>query len=175
MTYHIRLPGYECKNCKTMFMAYSKGVECPKCNKPEESGGETYDFVGITAWSMSFNKKKYKRYTPDAWYSGSYGEAVQGSIFRAFDYAKQNPNMSWGERVKGITLEDGDGNKFTNERYLVDLLTAVEKEFNLTPKERKIKQEISDKKFKADEQKEIEDRKLRNRIKKFIMSFTNFK
>ena len=168
---HIKIEAYNCKSCNTVFMAYAKGVECPKCNRPEESNGESFDFVGITVGCMAYHKKLYKQFTPYGWYEGSYSESLQYVVFRAFDYAKKYPKLGWNNFIDQKML-DGEGNEFTSKKHITELFTAIEKELNLTPKERKLKEEENIKKFDTDmvkfRSKEIEDNKWLNRIKKFL-------
>ena len=133
---HIKIEAYNCKSCNTVFMAYAKGVECPKCNSPEELNGESYDFVRITVGCMFFHKNKYKQFTPYGWYEGSYSESLQWVVFRAFDYAKKNPNLGWNNFIDQKMI-DGEGNEFINKKYFTVLFTAIEKELSLKLKERK--------------------------------------
>ena len=173
MSIHFQLPDYECKKCKTKFIAYSKGMECPKCKQPEESQGECYDFVGIQVNTMLNHKDEYGRFFPYGWYSGSYSEYVQGIIFRAFDCIEQNPEVGWEGFLKQKMI-DGDGNEFINEEYIRDLFIAVNEELHsLTPEERRLEYEAGFKKFEEELRKEEEEKnskKLVNRIKKFFIS-----
>ncbi|MBP6858067.1 MAG: hypothetical protein KBC11_02675, partial [Candidatus Pacebacteria bacterium] len=72
MTIHIRIPEYDCKNCETPFIVYSKGLGCPKCGQVEESNGEGYGFIDSQANALLVHQNVYGRFTPHAWHSGSY-------------------------------------------------------------------------------------------------------
>jgi len=174
MSIHFRLPEYECKNCKTTFIAYSRGIKCPKCKQPEESQGECYDFVVTQVGTMLHHKDEYGRFFPNGWFIGSYCEQVQGTIFKVFDYIEQNPEVGWDEFLKQKMI-DGDGNEFTNEEYIRDLFISVDKELHsLTPEERRLEYEAGFKKFEEElriEEEEKNSKKLVNRIKKSFISF----
>jgi hypothetical protein len=162
MSIHLQLPEYKCKNCKTTFIAYSKGVECPKCKQKEESQGECYDFVSTQADIMLYHKEKYGRFFPDGWHIGSYCEHVQSTIFKVFDYIEQNPEAGWEEFLKQKMI-DGDGNEFTNEEYVRNLFIAINEEL--------YKERIDFKGFNKELHKDEKEKNgILNKIKKFFIS-----
>ncbi len=162
MSIHLQLPEYKCKNCKTTFIAYSKGIECPRCKQKEESQGECYDFVSTQADIMLCHKEKYGRFFPDGWYIGSYCEHVQSTIFKVFDYIEQNPKAGWEEFLKQ-KMVDGDGNEFTNEEYVRNLFIAIDEELH---KERTDFKESNEELPKDGKEK----KGILNKIKKFFIS-----
>jgi len=168
MSIHFRLPEYECKNCKTTFIAYSKGVKCPKCKQPEESEGECYDFVSTQVSTMLYHKEKYGRFFPNGWYIGSYCEQVQSDIFKIFDYLEQNPKIGLDEFLNQ-EMVDSDGNEFEKEEYIHDLFIAIDNELR-SRKRTKKEDDFKESKEKLNIEKQD---KLIDRIKKSFISFIN--
>ena len=137
MSLHLRTPEYTCKNCKTSFIAYSKGLGCPKCNQPEDSLS-SYGFVDDQVWVMMRHKRKYKRFRPDAWHTGCYSDQVQTMIFSIFDYLHKHPEASLEEKSKGIVMFDSDGKEFVNDKYHYDLLSSIDKKLKIKLEEKRI-------------------------------------
>jgi len=132
MSLHIRIPDYKCKRCNTVFMAYAKGVRCPKCNLPEESNGESYDFVDEVICSMAGHLTKYDRFTPDSWSNSTYCDYMQGLIFSAYDYCRNNSGENKTKYCESVMV-DGDGKEFTNTQYFIDLFSLIDSHLKRNP------------------------------------------
>lgn len=92
MTYHIRTAEYECKKCGQIFIAYEKCLECPNCDTPEESMGESYSFIHDLILSMRTHKLEFGTYRPPVWMETSFADYIQGIIYTSFDFAEANPD-----------------------------------------------------------------------------------
>jgi len=119
-------------------MAYAKDVNCPKCGLPEESKGESYDFIDEAIWSMNGHLTKYNRFTPDSWSNSTHCDYLQGLIFDAYDYCRNNPGADKTKFCESVMI-DGDGKEFTNPKYFNDLFSVIDSHLKRNPiKERGI-------------------------------------
>jgi len=90
MPIHLNYQGTICKKCGAEFIAYKKECLCPKCAHPTD---EFFEFAAATIESMKDHKQLYGNYFPDAWFSGSTADLVQGMIFELFDnFEAQRPD-----------------------------------------------------------------------------------
>lgn len=126
MSMHLKIPAYTCKKCKTDFMAYSKGLKCPKCNQPEESQGEGYNFIDKQVGAMIWHKNLDGDFRGRVWSNFCLCDAIQWNIFNAFDYASQNPDIGWENWAKNSYILDGDGKELKNEQYFHNLYKAID-------------------------------------------------
>ena len=82
MTYHIHFKNFKCPKCGVLFIPFRKNSKCPNC---DTSTSEFFDFIPEMIASMKQHKKRYGRYTPDAWHIGSLVEHIQRIMFDIFD------------------------------------------------------------------------------------------
>lgn len=132
MTIHLRTPEYTCKNCKTTFIAYKKGIECIRCGKPEESSGEGYEFISGQTMALIYNMNRFGRYVPDAWYTGSNSDQLQNYIFYIFEDLRKNPKLDLEAELKNKEIieqgENGEEYHYTDKSYYYDLVVAIKGE-----------------------------------------------
>ncbi len=163
MSLHLNIEEYECKKCKTKFLPYYKGLFCPKCYTQESSEIDlpAYNFINNQIAVMIGHKRKYKQFTPPAWYSGSYSDQIQSIIFGIFDRKyHRNENVDLIDEALSVRLYDGNGKVFENGVYLGRLFRAIDKKLLI-----KLKEYEEEEMIKAQIK---EDKKLKNRIKKFL-------
>lgn len=153
MSIHLRIPEYICKHCRTPFMPYIKALECPKCGVKEDSETELkgHNFIDDQIWSMLYHIDRYKRFTPGAWFKGCYCDWLQILIYTTFDHVYNNPESSLENKSKRIEMYDGEGNVYSNDKYIYNLFTAIDEKLKVRLKEKK-----------------IHDKKLKTRIIKFL-------
>jgi hypothetical protein len=138
-------------------MPYLKGMECPKCKELEES--EEYaghHFIDDQVWVMMGHMNKYNQFTPFGWHTGCYCDQLQWLIFRVFDFVYKNKESNLEDQSKEVNMDDGEGVKFTNDKYIYDLFIAIDQ---------KLKPEF-EKHILEEERKE--NRRFINRIKRFF-------
>lgn len=142
-------------------MPYIKGMECPKCKQPEESEEcAGHHFIDDQVWAMMGHMNKYNQFTPFGWHTGCYCDQLQWLIFRVFDFVYNNHEVSLEDQAKGVDMDDGDGIKFTNDKYIYDLFVAIDEK--LRPKLEEYQAE------KEQEAIEKENKRFINRIKRFF-------
>ena len=108
MPIHLNYQGTTCKKCGAEFIAYQKECLCPKCSAPAD---EFFEFAVATIASMKDHKQLYGNYFPDAWFSGSAADLVQGMVFEIFDNLEaEKPEDAVNfisEQLAGLEFEEG--------------------------------------------------------------------
>jgi hypothetical protein len=132
MSYHIKTTEYVCRGCKNVFIAYKKDLPCPYCSVPEESCGESYDFINEIAHSMRAHKQQYGYYHPGAWYTSTYADYIQGRVFVAFDVIEEKEDIKLSDFIE---LLNGDKSGASREegRYIADILVLVDDAYKNLP------------------------------------------
>lgn len=82
MPIHLNYQGTTCLDCGAEFISFRDDCCCPKCGS---RATESFGFVEATIATMKDHKQMYGNYFPDAWFSGSAADLVQGMIFELFD------------------------------------------------------------------------------------------
>ena len=82
MPIHLNYQGTTCAKCGAEFISHKANCPCPACGTV---AGDFCDFAAQTSASMKDHKQLYGKYFPDAWFSGSTADLVQGVIFEIFD------------------------------------------------------------------------------------------
>ncbi len=89
MPIHLNYQGTTCNKCGAEFISFRDDCRCPKCGS---RAIESFGFVEATIATMKDHKQIYGNYFPDAWFSGSAADLVQGMIFELFDNLEaENP------------------------------------------------------------------------------------
>jgi len=108
MPIHLNYQGTTCRECGAEFIAYNDGCACPKCGA---QSSESFGFIEATIATMKDHKQMYGNYFPDAWFSGSAADLVQGMVFEIFDNLeaekpKDAPDFI-SKQLAGIEFEEG--------------------------------------------------------------------
>jgi len=82
MPIHLNYSGTICPNCGTEFISFNDNCVCPNCGT---RAPESFGFIEATIATMKDHKQMYGNYFPDAWFSASAADLVQGIIFELFD------------------------------------------------------------------------------------------
>jgi len=107
MSLHI-MYDHQCPECKAYYIPYSDTVVCPNCGFKEDA---VYNIIPRLVDSARYQKDRMGRYTPAAWWVGSFGDHVALIIFKLLDrcsFQKEEDfdaiaskffdNSSWGEQ-----------------------------------------------------------------------------
>jgi hypothetical protein len=108
MPIHLNYQGTTCKDCGAEFIACRDDSCCPKCGA---RATESFAFVDATIATMKDHKRIYGNYFPNAWFSGSAADLVQGMIFEIFDNLEaekpQDAVVFISEQLSGLEFEEG--------------------------------------------------------------------
>lgn len=113
------------------YMPFELDIICPKCDFHDIDRKGDPAFIGQILGSMCVHKREYGRYRPDAWYTGSAGEASQSICFHFFDsleFFKPKDQISFiDDYISGI-------NDVGEKKYIKNLLVTTHKLY-MTEKE----------------------------------------
>lgn len=117
MSIHYHKPNYQCPKCKSFFLPYKKGIQCPNCGMAvKDADAKKYlDVIDLIASSMEIHKKKHGMYFPGGWYIGDFMDKVQYIIYRAFDSMEHFAKP--GEEKKYIMKMLGDKRNWEDFPY----------------------------------------------------------
>ena len=150
MPIHLNYQGTNCKKCGAEFIAHKANCSCPACGTAAD---DFCDFAAQTIASMKDHKQLYGKYFPEAWFSGSTADLVQGMIFEIFDnYEVEKPEdfmaffltqletVGWeeGQEHLALQIEEIALEVFNIYRQDSDFKGDVLKEKPIDPKLKKI-------------------------------------
>lgn len=108
MPIHLNYQGTTCRECGAEFISFNEDSCCPKCGS---RATESFGFIEATIATMKDHKQLYGNYFPDAWFSGSAADLVQGMIFEIFDNLEaENPEDALdfiSQQLSGLEFEEG--------------------------------------------------------------------
>jgi hypothetical protein len=103
---------HQCSKCEAYYIPYEKGIVCPNCGLDEE---ELYDIVPELAQSANYQMDTVGKYTPIAWWTGSFGDHVALIIFQILD---AYTNQEEGKKFREVASEYCDNRTWGNQLYM---------------------------------------------------------
>jgi len=101
MSLHIMYT-HRCKNCESRYIPYQKNLKCPKCGIKED---EECSVVEDIVKSALFQKISYGKYTPIAWWLGSFADQIAFYIFKMLDYFSKQDNNNFANFARNYVNE----------------------------------------------------------------------
>lgn len=109
MSLHI-MYDHQCSDCEAYYIPYDN-VPCPNCGKVED---ERTSIISMITYSANYQKDCFNRYTPIAWWTGSFGDYVALKVFHVLDnfYSQDNKDFT------AVSQEYVNQLKWGNQLYL---------------------------------------------------------
>ncbi len=118
MTLHVQYD-HECLECGAAYIPYDSEVPCPRCGAVET---ERFDFISEALASLRFNKASFGQYTPIAWFVGSLGDHVLGTLFHLLD---EHEEQSDGTPFASFAEERLDEADWADQPYMKDHVLGI--------------------------------------------------
>lgn len=137
MSLHSNKKNFACPKCSAVFIPFKAISQCPKCDNQINAPAEYLDSIDICARSLKDNKARFGSFIPHAWFSGSFADQIQSTIFKLFANVEAQEQNDLNAFID--TALTSSGNEVYLQKHIKEIFfevkTAYEKlpEIKITP------------------------------------------